>query len=227
MHQRCVCGCDATRSSAPVNTLVSSRDTLRLAMAVGDEFDAGSPDLGAAAGSMREAWRADEEEWSRAAAAQWAHGRNLVDVARELMHRGDTVAVTAGDATFTGEVTDVGIDVLRLRTAAGSVDVQLVSLTTGTAERRLPRLPAPVVLRVVARARSGGRSAGGGPETFRARLLQHESDAVEVLIGSALLREDLRGALTVGRDQVRICDRDGGETYLPLAWISWVRMVRE
>lgn len=203
------------------------RATLHLAMAVGDDLDAGGPDLGAAAGSMREAWRSEEEEWSRAAAAQWAHGRSLVDVARELMHRGDTVAVTAGDATFTGEVTDVGLDVLRLRTVAGPVDVQLAAVTTGTADRRQARLPAPVVLRVVERARSGGRSAGGGPETFRARLLENEADAVEVVVGASLVGEELRGTLTVGRDQVRVCDRDGHETYLPLAWISWMRRVRD
>jgi hypothetical protein len=191
-------------------------------MTAGDERDAGGPDLGAATGSMREAWRAEEEEWSRAAAAQWAHGRRLVDVARELMHRGDTVSVTAGGATFTGEVTDVGLDVLRVRTVAGAVDVQLAAMTAGTGEQRHARLPAPVVLRVVERARSGGRSSGGGPETFRARLLEHEADGIESAIGSALLDEDLCGTVTVGRDQVRVCDRDGGETYLPIAWISWV-----
>jgi len=195
-------------------------------MSAADELDAGGPDLGAAAGSMREAWRVEEEEWSRAAAAQWAHGRTLVDIARELMHRGDTVAVTAGGATFTGEVTDVGLDVLRLRTAAGPVDVQLGAVTTGSGEHRHVRLPAPVVLRVIARARSGGRRAGGGPETFRARLLEHEADAAEVVIGSTLLGEELWGMLTVGRDQLLVSDRDGSETYLPLAWISWVRRAR-
>jgi hypothetical protein len=196
-------------------------------MAAADELDAGGPDLGAAAGSMREAWRAEEEEWSRAAAAQWAHGRSLVDIARELMHRGDTVAVTAGGTTFTGQVTDVGLDVLRLRTAAAPVDVQLATITTGSGERRSTRLAAPVLLRLVARARSGGRVSGGGPETFRARLLEHEADAAEVVIGSTLLGEELCGTLTVGRDQVRVCDRDGGETYLPIAWLAWAMRRRE
>jgi hypothetical protein len=121
----------------------------------------------------------------------------------------------------------VGLDVLRLRTVAGPVDVQLVALTTGTAERRQPRLPAPVVLRVVARARSGGRSAGGGPDTFRARLLEHEGDAAEVVVGASLLDEELRGTLTVGRDQVRVCGREGGETYVPIAWLAWVMRRRE
>ena len=196
-------------------------------MAVGDTFDAGDADLGATAGSMREAWRTDEEEWSRAAAAQWAHGRSLVDIARELMHRGDTMAVTAGDATFTGQVTDVGIDLLRVRTATGPVDVQLAAVTTGGGERRSLRLPAPVVLRVLTRARAGGRSASGWVTTFRARLLEYEADAVAVVLGSVLLGDELAGTLTVGHDQVRICDRDGGETYLPLPWISWVARRRD
>jgi hypothetical protein len=195
-------------------------------MTAGDVGDAGGPELGAATGSMREAWRTEEEEWSRAAAAQWAHGRSLVDVARELMHRGDTVSVTAGGAVFTGAVTDVGVDVMRVHTAAGAVDVQLAAVTTGSGEQRHIRLPAPVVLRVVERARSGGRSSGGGG-TFRARLLEHEADGIELAVGSALLGDDLYGTVTVGRDQVRVCDRDGGETYLPIAWISWVRRRRD
>jgi hypothetical protein len=192
-----------------------------VAMTAGDAFDAADADLSTTAGSMREEWRADEEEWSRAAAAHWAHGRSLVDIARELMHRGDTVAVTAGETTFTGEVTDVGLDVLRLRTATGTVDLQLAAVTTGSGGRRATRLPAPVVLRVVTRARSGGRRASGHATTFRARLLEHEADAIEVTLGSVLLDGELSGLVTVGRDQVHVCDR-GGETYVPLAWISWV-----
>jgi hypothetical protein len=171
---------------------------------------------------MREEWRAEEEEYTRAAATQWAHSRTLIEIARELMHRGDVVAVTAGSATFTGTVTHVGLDLLRLRTPGGTTDVSLAAVTTGSGERRRVRLLAPVVLRVVERARAGGRSAHRGVETFRARLLEHETDAEPVVVGSLLLEEELRGALTVGRDQVCVTDRDGRETYVPLAWISWV-----
>jgi hypothetical protein len=87
-------------------------------------------------------------------------------------------------------------------------------------------LPAPVMLRVLERARSGGR-AGAGPDSFRACLLEHETDAVEVVVGSLLLEDELRGTLTVGRDQLRVCDREGGEAYAPLAWVSWVMSVRD
>jgi hypothetical protein len=82
------------------------------------------------------------------------------------------------------------------------------------------------VLRVLERARSGGR-AGAGPDTFRAGLLEYESDAIEVVVGSLLLEDELRGTLTVGRDQLRVCDREGGEAYLPLSWVSWVAPRRD
>ncbi len=196
-------------------------------MSTADPLDAGQSELGDAGGAVREEWRAEEEEYARAAAAQWAHGRGLVDIARELMHRGDTVAVTTGAVTFTGVVAHVGLDVLRLATAAGSVDVRLAALTAGSGARRHTRLTAPVVLRITDRARAGGRRGGAGTETFRARLLEHEADAIEVRLGSLLLQEELRGVVTVGRDQLCVSDRDGRQTYVPLAWVSWVMPWRE
>ena len=150
-----------------------------------DPLEAGGPELTVAVGRMREDWRAEEEEWSRAAAAQWAHGRRLVDVVRELMHRGDTIAVRAAGATFNGEVIHVGLDVARLRTASGVVDLHLAALTTGAGDRHV-RLLAPVMVRITERARSGGRASGGGPETFRACLLEHETEATEVVVGFLL-----------------------------------------
>ncbi len=140
------------------------------------------------------------------------------------MHRGDRVAVTAGATTFTGTVTHVGLDVLRVGTPGGTTDVNLAAVTTGTGERRRARLPAPVVLRVIERARAGGRRASGGAETFRARLLEHEADSLAVVVGSFLLDEELRGTLTVGHDQVCVADRDGRETYVPVGWVSWVAL---
>jgi hypothetical protein len=196
-------------------------------MTADDPVDDPGPDLGDAGGALREQWRAEEEEYGRAAAAQWAHGRRLVDIARELMHRGDTVAVSTGEATFTGQVTQVGADLVQLGTPAGRVDLHLAALTTGAGDSRRARLLAPVVVRVVERARAGGRRSGATSETFRARLLEYEAEAAEVVVGSVLLSEQLRGALTVGRDQLRVCDPAGRETYLPIAWVSWVMPWRE
>jgi hypothetical protein len=191
-------------------------------MGEGRAFEPSDPELGSAAASIREEWRADEEEWSRAAAQQWAHGRSLLDVARELMHRGDTVAVVVGETSFTGEVVDVGDDCLRLRAGDDTVDVRLTVPVPGMGDRDVGAGPAPVVLRVLRRARAGGRSGSDGASTLRARLLEYEADGAEIELGSALFHADLVGRLTVGRDHVHVRDRDGGETYVPLPWISWV-----
>ena len=102
---------------------------------------------------------------------------------------------------------------MQVATPAGRVDVALY-----TASGALP-----LVVRVVERARRGGRRAQPGAQTFRARLLEYDSDEVDALIGSALLRDDLRGRLTVGRDHIVVRGSDGRETYLPLTWIAWVR----
>src|SRR5574341_358524 len=103
-------------------------------MTSGDPLEL-DPGLGGTAGRMRDDWRTDEEEWTRAAAAQWTHGRRLLDIARELMHRGDQVAVKAAGSTFTGEVVHVGADYLRLRTAGAPVDVHLAAVTSGSGDR--------------------------------------------------------------------------------------------
>ena len=99
--------------------------------------------IGDAAASARAVWRADEEEWTRAAVERWHHGRTLLDVVRECMHRGDTVAVRVGAVTMTGTVRVVGDDVVSLASADGRVDFPLDSTTALT-------------VRVVERARSGG-----------------------------------------------------------------------
>lgn len=180
----------------------------------------GDPDLSGAGASLREEWRAEEEEYGRAAAAQWTHRRRLVDVATELMHRGDTVAITTAGATFTGTVTYVAEDLVTLRTPAGRVDVHAALPTTVGRDRAL--LPAPLVIRVVERARAGGLRPGPGVESFRARLHEYEADGREVVVGSSLVTEELRGLITLGRDHVHVRSRDGAETYLPTAWIAYV-----
>jgi hypothetical protein len=192
-------------------------------MTTGDAFDdpfddlTGDPQLESAAGAAREERRAEEEEYARAAARQWARHRDLLDVARELQHRGDTIAIDVGETSFRGVVAAVGRDYVQVATLAGRVDVPV--LTSAGA--------LPLVVRVVERARRGGRRAEPGAQTFRARLLEYDADEVDALIGSALLRDDLRGHLTVGRDHVVVRGRGGDETYLPLAWIAWVRAVAD
>jgi hypothetical protein len=191
-------------------------------MTTGDPFDelAADAELEAAAGAAREERRADEEEYAHAAARQWARHRDLLDIVRELQHRGDTVAIQIGETAFRGVIDIVGADYLQLRTAADRVDISLVA--PGPA-----RVPMPLVIRVVERAREGGRRAEAAARTFRARLLEYDGEEINAVIGSMLLREDLRGRLTVGRDHLVVRDPDGGETYLPIGHVAWVKPWRE
>ncbi len=167
---------------------------------------------------MREEWRTEEEHWTAAAATQWAHGRTLVDIATEVMHRGDTVQALVGPSSFVGRVTYVGRDYLQLNAPGGQVDIRLVLPSAAGANA----IGAPLALHIVERARAGGERPAPGADTFRARLLERETGGAPVLIGAALLRDTLRGELVVGRDQLMIRGAEGEETYLPLAWISWV-----
>jgi hypothetical protein len=179
-------------------------------MTIGDAFD----DLESVFGAAREERRSEEEEYTRAAARQWARHRDLLDVARELQHRGDTASIQLRDMVFVGTVDAVGRDYLQLRTDGGRVDISLVA-------------PRPLLIRVVERAREGGRRAEPGARTFRARLLEYDGEEVDVVVGSDTLREEIRGRLVVGRDHVIVRDRDGADSYLALSCVAWVKPWRE
>jgi hypothetical protein len=190
-------------------------------MVSGDPFDdlAGDPELERVAGVAREDRRAEEEEYARAAARQWARHRDLLDITRELQHRGDTVAVHIGEHSFRGVIDAVGADYVQLRTPAGRVDIALVLGSE--------RAPLPLVIRVVERAREGGRRAEPPARTFRARLLEYDGEGIEAVIGSLLVRDGLRGRLTIGRDHVVVRDADGSDTYVPLGHVAWAHPWRE
>ena len=185
-------------------------------MTADDAFD----DLESIFGAAREERRAEEEEYTRAAARQWARHRNLVDVVRELQHRGDTISVQVGVIVFLGVVDAIGRDYVRLRTEGGRVDIRLASSPSD-------QTPAPVLVRVVSRARHGGRRAEADAPSFRARLLEYDGDEVEAVVGAPTVGAELRGCLVVGRDHVVVRDRDGGQTYVPLGCVAWVRPSRE
>ncbi|MCZ7525471.1 MAG: hypothetical protein M5U14_03235 [Acidimicrobiia bacterium] len=127
--------------------------------------------------------------------------------------------MTAAGVTHVGTVADAAGDVVVLDTASGAVDVHVVTASGGGAAG-----PAvPLLLRVVERARSGGgrgdpRGAGSGPGSSSAR-----SRALRSSSASRRPPRSLRGILTVGRDHVCVRDRDGVETFVPLAWVAWVR----
>jgi hypothetical protein len=170
--------------------------------------------LGDAGAAVRAEWRADEEEWTRAAVERWRHERSLLDVILECMHRGDTIALRLGHITFTGRVQAIGDDLVALAAPDGRVDLRVDDHV-------------PLVARVVERARTGG-TRGGAVTTFRARLLELEMDELDVEIGTPLAGGDVVcGQLTVGRDHVIVHERDhtdtGTGTVIALAAVAWVR----
>jgi hypothetical protein len=163
--------------------------------------------FGDAAAAARSEWRADEEDWTRAAVERWLHARTLLDVVRECMHRGDTVTVRVGDRVFSGRVGAVGSDVFSLDVSDGRVDV---AADDG----------ARFLLRVDARARSGG-ARGDHATTLRARLLELESARCDVEIGPDL-GDTVRGQLCVGRDHVVVRAAEIPDTVMPMAAVAWV-----
>lgn len=164
---------------------------------------AGLGDLGAA---LRAEWRADEEEWTRAAVERWRHERTLLDVLREHMHRGDTVALRLPHVTLTGMVSAVGEDLFAVASGDARVDVQIGERT-------------PLVVRVVERARAGG-TRGNAVTTFRARLLELETGGQEVDVATTA-GDVLHGRLGVGSDHVIVDDH-----VIMQPAIAWIRVPR-
>src|SRR2546429_9219188 len=113
-----------------------------------------------------------------------------------------------GESSFRGFIDAVGADYVQLRPPGGRVDIALVVSHE--------RTPVPLVIRVVERAREGGRRAEPLARTFRARLLEYAGEEIDAVIGSPYLREALRGRLTIGRDHVAVHDAAGSDTDLLL-----------
>ncbi|MDP8977479.1 MAG: hypothetical protein M3N17_02665 [Actinomycetota bacterium] len=158
---------------------------------------------------MRAELRAEAEEYERLAALDLLRGRTLADVARELVGRGDIVAVTAGGRTFVGPVVHAAGDLACVRAAGEDVDVNL---------------PATAAVRVVERRRSGG-SPGAGPDSFKARLFEHERAGVPAEVGWA--GERLLGVVrAVAVDHVVMDDDDGQRWHLAIARIAYVASPR-
>src|SRR5437879_8901058 len=107
-------------------------------------------DLEDVAAAIRSELRLEAEEAEREAAVSAALRRDVADVARELMAHGDTVAIEVGQCSFVGPILAVGSDVVTLETGSSTgsrVDVNLKFLQR---------------MRVVNRARSGGRRGARG-----------------------------------------------------------------
>jgi hypothetical protein len=165
--------------------------------------------LRATAAELHREWRADEEEWSRAALEHFRHGRTLVDALREAMHRGDVVVLADDPARSRGVLLHVGDDWCRLGATGGAVEVPV-------------RASSPVV-RVVERSRRGGRLRDPeAPARWRGRLLELEVSATVCVVDLAT-GEALRGRLLVGSDHVVVVD-GLDETYVPLDAFARLRI---
>ena len=175
-----------------------------------EDFDDG--DLRARSAALRAEWRDEEEEWTRAAFEHWEHGHTLVDIARDCMHRGDTVTFTTPHVVIRGVIDAVGLDTVLVVDDDRVTDVHLVE-------------SGAIVLRVVRRARAGGTRGSAASSTFRARLLEHESMPT-VELGTFTLPDTLRGELRVGADHVRVRSHDAAESFVPTSSVAWVRVSR-
>lgn len=165
------------------------------------------PDLARTGAYVRAELRAEAEEYEALAAKDLARSRTLRDVAMSACHRGDLVEVLVASGRFVGRVVAAAGDLASLETATEAVDVWL---------------RAPLALRVVERARSGGRSTGGGAASFKARLAEHEASGVPLVVGTRLPPGELHGVIAaVAVDHVVLEDR-GTARHVALAAVDLV-----
>jgi hypothetical protein len=182
---------------------------------VRDAFDywADDPDLRRLAAEMTAELRAEAEEYERLAALDALRSRTLSEVALELLHRGDLVAVELAQRLFVGTALYTASDLLCLRTRVENVDVCL---------------QAPLGLRVIERVRFGGSSRGVGPPSFKARLFEHEASGAEVILGCRIGG----GGELVGRihavavDHLVVEAASGQRWYLSLRAVDYIAVRR-
>ncbi|MGH8901600.1 MAG: hypothetical protein ACRDYA_07925 [Egibacteraceae bacterium] len=176
-----------------------------------DAFDywGDDPDLRRLAAEMTAELRAEAEEYERLAALDALRSRELPEVALELLHRGDIVAVELGHRSFVGTALYTAGDLLCLRTQTEDIDVWM---------------GAPIGLRIVERVRSGGLSRGVGSPSFKARLCEHEASGDEVAVGCRLSE----GGELIGRvhavavDHLVVEARSGQRWYLSLRAVDYI-----
>jgi hypothetical protein len=172
-----------------------------------------NPDLRAVDGAVRAEYRAEADAAASDALDDWRHRRTLADIAVEIVHRGDRVAVILPHARFLGTAEAVGADLLGLRTISGRVDIHISS-------------GVPLMMQIGERVRDGGAREVATDGDFRGALLARERLG-EVTVGSTLLDEPIDGTLVVGQDHVCLVGRGGGETYLPLGTVAYVMPRRD
>jgi hypothetical protein len=157
---------------------------------------------------MREEWRAEQEAATRDAAEQWRHSRTLLDLAREHMHRGDRVAITAAGHRTVGAIIEVASDRIALLDETTRTDVHVTDAV-------------PLAFGVVERARAGGR-AGARTASFRARLLEMETVGARVVVATSIGPDPFIGTISVGTDLIVVATAAGTETVITLAAVASV-----
>ncbi len=162
---------------------------------------------------LRDEFRSEREEVELLAAKDALRQRELVDVAAELMNRGDEVEIGVVQRLFRGRVLHAGKDFITLGSSASTVDITLFG---------------PLYLKVVKRARSGGVSRTPGSTLFRNRLLEYETADARLEVGSSALPGGFRAkVVAVGIDHVALRGTDDTEWFLPIASIAFVAAPRE
>lgn len=167
------------------------------------------PELEQAEADFLSTARLEEEQAEREAAQLGMRTRELADVARELMSRGDLVSVRVGERVFTGRVIYAAGDLMTVQTADPTVDFNLA---------------APLLISVTERARSGGMPAGEGPGSFRGRLMEWERTPEPLELG---LVDPARGALkgqirVAAKDHIAFVDTTGREWFVPSASVGYL-----
>src|SRR4051812_8190338 len=169
------------------------------------------PDLTGVAGEMRAVWRAEQDDATADAAAQWRHSRTMADWFTERMHAGDRVAVTVIDQRFTGLVDEIGPDLIALQCAFGRVDIHVVPGVS-------------LVFDINDKALTGGSRVNKG-RTFHEALMARDMHP-DMTVGTTLDPEGLDGTLFVGGDFVSVVARLGAETVSPLHCVAWASVRR-
>ena len=167
------------------------------------------PELERAEIEFLSASRLEAEQAEREAVQLGVRTRELVDVARELMSRGDLVSVTVGERVFTGRVIHAAGDLMTVQTAEPTIDFNLA---------------APLLISVTQRARAGGVAPGEGPGSFRGRLMEWERTREPVELG---LVDPARGALkgqirAAAQDHIAFVDTGGREWFVPSACVGYL-----
>lgn len=171
------------------------------------------PDLQGVGGAMREEWRAEQEAATADAAADYFRRRTMQEHLRELMHRGDRLAVTVAGFRMAGVPEEVGNDLLAIRALFGRVDIQLSPFV-------------PLWFEPVERATAGGdrgtEVAGGS--FYRALQMREQENLCT--IGTVFDPDGFDGRLSVASDFVIIYGMAGAQVTVPIAQVAWVSGLR-